>query len=255
MTITRRNHGGGHSYTIDGRKVPGVTTILGNTLPKQALLKWSAESTAAYAVDHWAELGELPPSARLKELFSARFKERDQAANRGTAVHKLAETLVHGDKVDVPDELAGHVEAYVDFLNMWEPDPILVEAVVGNRAVEYCGTVDLVADLRGTRWLLDIKTSRSGIFGETALQCCAYSRAEVYAGPGGDELSLPDLAIERVGAIHVRADGWDLRPLEAGDDVWAYFRHLAWLHRNNDQHDTMRDWVGPAIEPIRAVAS
>jgi hypothetical protein len=254
MTITRRNAGSGHSYTIDGRKVPGVTTILGNTLPKQALLKWSAESTASYAVDHWAELTELPPSARLKELFGARFKERDAAAKRGTDVHRLAEQLVAGVQVDVPDELAGHVESYVDFLNTWDPAPVLVEAVVGNRAVEYCGTLDLVADLRGVRWLLDVKTSRSGIFGETALQCTAYSRAEVYAGPDGAELPLPELGIERVGAVHVRSDGWDLRPLEAGDDVWSYFRHLAWLNRNNEQHDTMRDWVGAAVEPIRAVS-
>jgi hypothetical protein len=254
MTLSRRNHGSGHTYTIDGRRVPGVTTILGNTLPKQALLKWSAEATASYAVDHWAELGELPPSARLKELFGARFKDRDAAGNRGTAVHALAEDLVHGTKVDVPDELAGHVESYVAFLDMWEPAPLLVEGVIGNRAVGYCGTVDLVADLKGTRWLLDIKTSRSGIFGETALQCCAYSRAEVYLDDAGAEQSMPDLGIERVGAIHVRADGWDLRPLEAGDDVWTYFRHLAWLYRDNESHDSMRDWVGPALEPIRVAS-
>lgn len=199
--------------------------------------------------------GELPPSVRLKELFGARFKERDAAAKRGTDVHKLAERLITGALVEPPDEIAGHVESYVDFLNTWDVRPVVVEAVVANRAVEYCGTLDLVADLKGTRWLLDIKTSRSGIFGETALQCCAYSRAETYLAPDGAESPLDALGVQRVGAVHVRADGWDLRPLEAGDDVWNYFRHLAWINRNNEQHDSMRDWVGPAIEPLRAATA
>lgn len=39
-TIARRNHGRNHSYTVDGQKVPGVTTIIGNGLPKPALVAW-----------------------------------------------------------------------------------------------------------------------------------------------------------------------------------------------------------------------
>jgi hypothetical protein len=108
--------------------------------------------------------------------------------------------------------------------------------------------------MRGTRWLLDIKTARSGIFGETALQCCAYARAEVYLGDDGAEHDLAALGIERVGAIHVRSDGWDLRPLVAGEEVWSTFRHLAWIHRQLERCDQMRDWVGPAIQPMRAVS-
>jgi hypothetical protein len=77
----------------------------------------------------------------------------------------------------------------------------------------------------------------------------AYSRAEVYLDGDAEKL-LPDLGIERCGAIHVRSDGWDLRPVETGDEVWAMFRHLAWLARRVDD---VRDWVGPAITPPRPV--
>jgi hypothetical protein len=254
MTITRRNHGRGHSYEVDGRKLPGVTTILDKTMPKPALIEWAGKTTAAYAVDRWAELADLTPSKRLERLNRARWEEKDTAARRGTEVHGLAEHLITGEKIDVPDELAGHVDAYLDFLTTWDPEPVLVEAVLANRAVGYCGTVDLVADLKGTRWLLDIKTARSGIFGDTALQCCAYAHAEVWAGPDGEESPVPDLGIERVGAIHVRADGWDLRPLVAGDEVWNTFRHLAWVYRQYDASDTLRDWVGESLLPMRAVS-
>ena len=253
MTITRRNHGKGHSYLVDGVKMPGVTTILDHTLNKRALVDWAGRTTANYAVDFWDELADLPPSKRLERLNRARFDEKDNAAKRGTEVHRLGERLVRDEQVDVPDELAGHVEAYVDFLNVWQPEPLLVEAVIANRTVGYCGTVDLVADLAGTRWLLDLKTSRSGIFGETALQCCAYSRAEVCLDGEGNEIAMP--AVDRVGAIHVRADGWDLRPLVADDDTFATFRHLAWLYRRLDATDNMRDWVGPAVHPLRVAAA
>lgn len=252
MTITRRNHGTGHSYTVDGVKLPGVTAILG-MLPKDALLKWSAEVTANYAVDNWAALARLGPSQRLKQLYAARFADRDAAANRGTAVHRLAEQHARGEDVTIPDELAGHVESYLDFLDRGVK-PVAVELVVANRAAGYCGTLDLIADLPpltlpsgGTvpaaRWLLDIKTSRSGIFRESALQVCAYSRAEAFAAEDGSERPMEWFGIARHGALHVRGDGWDLRPLDCGDLTWEFFLRLAWLHHHQEASD---GWVGEA---------
>lgn len=252
MTLARRNHGRGHSYLLDGEKVPGVTTILGAALPKPALIEWAGKTTAAYAVDRWDELAVLPPSKRLNELNGARFADRDAGARRGTEVHRLAEALVAGEEVTVPDELAGHVASYVAFLDAWEPEPVVVEAVIANRAVGYCGTVDLVADMRGDRWLLDVKTARSGIFGETALQLCAYARAEVYLDAEGEEQKMAELGIERIGGIHIRGDGWDLRELRGDDEVWNTFRHVRWLARHIEE---MRDWVGPALELPETEAS
>src|SRR2546426_12762917 len=104
--IRRKNHGKGHSYVdANGAKVPGVTTILGDGVPKPALINWAAKTTAEYAVDHWEDLSALGPSARLKELNGARFADRDAAARRGTEVHGLAERLVAGAEVEVPEPL------------------------------------------------------------------------------------------------------------------------------------------------------
>jgi hypothetical protein len=252
MSITRRNHGRGHSYRIDGEKVPGVTTILGATLPKPALIEWAGKTTAGYAVDYWEDLADLPPSKRLDRLNRARFEDRDAAANRGTEVHALAERHMAGDEVEIPDELEGHFRAYESFLAEWRPVATAVELVVGHRTMGYCGTVDVVADLAdNNRWLLDYKTSRSGIFPETALQGCAYRRAEVFLDNDGQEHDMAELGIERVGGLHLRADGtFDLYPLATDDDVWAYFRHLAWLYR---QQDAMAEWVGTAARAPRTV--
>ena len=75
----RVNSGRGHRY-VDayGRKVPGVTTVIGNGVPKPALVGWAARTTAAYAIDYWDELAELPVSERITRLEKARFGERDE---------------------------------------------------------------------------------------------------------------------------------------------------------------------------------
>lgn len=256
MTITRKGAGSGHTYSVGKVWYPGVTTIL-RMKPKDALMGWHSKVTANYAVDHWDELAALLPTERQKRLIGAANEDRDAAARKGTAVHRLAERIValpEDAPLDfVPDELAGHVDSYLKFLAEHDPDPIAVELVVANRRERYCGTADLVAHMDGQVWLLELKTARSGIFPESALQAAAYEHAEVYTlpGEGGEEHPMADLGIERCGSVHLRADGYDLRPLDTGPEVWAYFRHLAWLYRAtwDKKVDRTRDWVGWAIEP------
>jgi hypothetical protein len=253
VTITRRNYGRGHSYSIDGVRVPGVTSILRDALPKPALIEWAGNTTAAYAVDYWDELADLTPSKRLDRLKKARYEERDAAGRRGTEVHRIAERAIHGEDVadDTPEELRGHVENYIAFLDTFRVLPVLVEAVVAHRQLLYCGTLDLVADLPDGRWLLDVKTGRSGIYGETALQLCAYKRAEVYVSADGDERPMGDLGIERTGAVHIRADGFDLYPVATGDDIWLAWRHLLWVFRHAGE-DHQREWIGESARPPKA---
>jgi hypothetical protein len=227
MSIRRINRGRGHSYvdTDTGEKVPSVTGILGDGLPKPALINWAANTTAEYAVDRWDELGELSLSKRLNELKAARYADRDSAANRGTLVHKLAERLAHGEEVDVPDELRGHVESAVRFLDDWDMQPIVTEAVVVNYSHRWAGTLDAIADLAdGRRWLLDWKTNRSGPFGDTAFQLCAYRNAEVYVDTDGTE--KPMLPVDATGVVWLRADGYELFPYETGPAVYREFRYI-----------------------------
>lgn len=248
MTLVRRNHGTGHSYKADGVKQPGVTTIIGTVLNKAKLNRWYSTEAADYAIDHWDELAELLVTERRELIAGAANANRDALARRGTQVHKLAEQLVAGAEVEPPEPLRGHVESYARFLDHFDPDPIAIELVVCHREVGYCGTADLVAHMLGQVWLLELKTARSGIFRESALQACAYSRAETYAlaGDDGTEHPLAGLGIERCGSVHIRADGCDLRPLDTGETTWAYFQRLAWLYHHEDDSG---EWVGDLIDP------
>lgn len=231
--IKRINRGKGHSYEIDGRKADGVTTLIGDGMPKPALVNWAANQTAGYAVDHWAELAELPLSKRLDTLKRARYFDLDQAAKRGTEVHAIAEKLSHGEEVEVPDELAGHVESAVKFFDDWKPEVILAETTVASRKWGYAGTCDWVYRFPdGSVKIGDFKTSRSGIFGEVAMQLGAYRYAEVYLDANGDEQPMESLNITGGIAAWIRADGYDLYEVDL-DQGFKIFQHVAWVARQS----------------------
>lgn len=223
-----------HRYKLDGAWVPGVTTLIGKGLPKPALPYWAAKTVAEWVADQpdLAETltrmgGRGPAVAFLKELP---WQKRDEAAVRGTDVHALAERIVHGEEVEVPPHLAGHVQGYVDWLDSSGAEPILTERPVASRQWRYAGTFDLIATLDGATWLLDIKTS-SGVYGSTALQLTAYGNAEFYLDDDGAEQPLP--AIDRYGVLHVTEYGTTLHalPEHLNDDAWSDFRHVAWIGR------------------------
>lgn len=240
-----------HHYLLDGQRADGVTTLLGKGLPKPALLPWGIRSVAEYAADHLDLLVQMQPMGRnaiVDALKQSPYTDRDLAAKRGTEVHALAERLIKGEAVEVPDELAGHVESYLRFLDEWKPEPVLVEAVVGNRRWNYCGTADLLAKYPHSDLPIwgDIKTTRSGIFGETALQLAAYRAAEVYLDGNGDEQPMDGLGpVAPIGyGIWVRADGYDVVELPIDEDAFKVFCHVAYVAR---QTDRIKKWSG---EPL-----
>lgn len=247
----RRNHGRGHSYILDGEKVPGVTTLIGNGFPKSGLINWAADTVAAHAVDYWDELAELTPSERLKRLSKAHTAARDAAGVRGTRVHKLAEPLSLGEEVDVPEELAGHVEACVKFLDEWDVQPLFVERPVFSRTHRYGGSPDLVARLRdGKTWLLDWKTNAKGPYGDMAFQLAAYRFADFWLDDDGVEQPMPE--IDEAGVVWLRADDYDLYPFYADRDVFRQFLYIAQVAQAND---ACRDYKGDALLPPSEVAA
>lgn len=264
MKIQRVNNGRNHWY-IDqdagGARIPGVTTLAGNGLPKPALLNWAGDATAEYAVDGWDELSTLPVSERLKKIKGGRYEKRDAAANKGTQIHKLAERLIAGERVTVPDGLRGYVEACVAFLNDFDVREVHVEAVVYSETHRHVGTLDLIADVllpdmpeydhiprdeNGySRGLLDWKTSRSGIFGDVALQLAPYRHSEFLILPDGEVIDMP--SVDFTAGIHLRADGYSLVPLLTDEDVYRDFLYVKETARIVEG---LRDLVGePIVSP------
>lgn len=265
MRIRRIDRGKNHSYqdTDTGQRVPGVTTIIGDGIPKPALINWAADATAEYSIDNWDDLAKLSPSERLKKMKGGRYEKRDEAANRGTQVHKLAERLIAGERVTVPDGLVGYVQSCVGFLNDFDVRQVYVEAVVYSESHHHVGTLDLIADVLlpdmpeydhiarqedgYSRGLLDWKTSRSGIFGDVALQLAPYRHSEFLICENGEVIDMPE--VDFTAGIHLRPDGYSFVPLLTDENVYRDFLYVKEVARIVDG---LRDLVGEAIVPPTA---
>ncbi|GAA2361057.1 hypothetical protein Cme02nite_38600 [Catellatospora methionotrophica] len=246
--------GTGHRYTIDGIKVDGVTTLIGAGLPKPALVNWAARKVAEFVADNLDKVDEWRAMSRdelVRTLKVIPEQVRNTAGKRGTDVHDYAEHLVKGEEVEYEEHLAGHVEAYIKFLDEWQVRPVLVERWVGSRSFRYGGTTDLVADVitpwaitpehcpwlaetipAGTplRVIFDPKTSRSGLWPEVAYQLAAYWHADFYMD-GDTEIPMASLGIQHAAAVHVRADGYDVHFVDAGPETFKTFQHIATVAR------------------------
>lgn len=267
MRIERKANGRNHWYVdldADGARVPGVTTLVGGGLPKPALLNWAGDATAEYAMDNWALLEQLPASERLKKMKGGRYEKRDAAANRGTQIHKLAERLMADERVTVPDELTGYVQSCVRFLDDFQLRPVYVEAVVYSESRGHVGTLDLVADVLlpdmpeydyiardadgYSRGLLDWKTSRSGIFGDVAMQLAPYRFSEFLIEPStGDVVEMPE--VQFCAGIHLTPTGYSFVPLLCGEEQYRDFLYIKEVARIAN---SLRDLVGEPIVPPTA---
>ncbi len=203
---------------------------------------------AAAAVDEAELLAQMPnDSARKEYLEGAPWRDRDEAARRGTEVHSFAEQLGRGETVTPPEEIRGHVESYVRFLEEWEPEVVAVERWGFNRRHHYAGTFDLLAWLpTGSGgelelWLLDIKTTRSGVFGETVLQLAAYRGFEFYISERDGE-EAPMEQVHRTGVVWVRADDYDVIEVDTSDpEMFRTFLYCAEVSKR-----TAKPWNGPS---------
>jgi len=239
LGLRKHTNGRGHWYTLDGRKVDGVTTLLKDGIPKPALVGWAAKSVAEFVVDNraavadmWDQLGR---DAMVGELKGTPYAQRDAAAARGTEIHKYAEKLAAGQEVEVPAEIAPYVEAAARWFDEWQPKTLLVERPVASRKWWYAGTFDNVCETPdGVRWMVDWKSGRSGIWGEAALQAAAYTHAEFYLDEDGTEQPMADLRITRGLGVHLKADGtYAAHELDVSTDAFQHFNRAAWMARNN----------------------
>jgi hypothetical protein len=247
------SRGRGHSYLLDGEKVDGVTTVTGNGVPKPQLIKWAAEQTWKYAIDHWDELSGLPPSERISRMEGARWDHLREASERGTEVHKQIERYLAGEPVVPPAGLEGHVDAAIRFVEEWRLEELVVEAPIFSRTFGYAGRPDTFARLAdGNLWLLDWKTHAKGPFVESALQLAAYRYADFYVLDGdvddeGRAVEHPMPRVDRTGIVHVKADEALLYPFDAGPDAFEVFGAVQQVAAF--VNSARESWIGDALRP------
>jgi hypothetical protein len=229
MTGFRRvKRGRWWSYELDGQRLPSVTKLIGDGVPKPNLVDWAARAAAEFAVDNIDQISTLERAAAIDMIKTAHRRTTSAAAAKGTDIHRLAQALAAGEPVDVPEAIAGYVDAYLAFVGDWQPDVVAVEAAVVNKRWCYAGTFDLLAMLAHNQLpdLIDVKTGGSGVWPETCLQLSAYRHADTYLNGDGQEQPMPQTA---GGFALWLADtgSYELLPVESGDDIFSVFLHAA----------------------------
>lgn len=111
-----------HTYKIDGRAVPSVTQVIGETVGHG----WTAEQ--------WY-------------------------LDRGRAIHRCAEFVGQGKDFKYDERLAGYVAALRKFFRETKAHIITSELRVGSVVYQYAGTLDLIAKIGTRNIVIDWKHS------------------------------------------------------------------------------------------------
>ncbi len=201
----------GHYYLgPDDKPVVGVTTVL-NSMKKGALEKWAIKKAVSLALEgESAWKGYTPSQGTLVDwLSTAGEREANIAATIGTNSHNFAEAHMTGQEPDF--EALGkkeqkHAKCYLDFVEDYQPEPILVEKVLvyidpKTNYPLFAGSMDLIAKLTwndvrdhsrlpadwvdGETYILDYKASASQPRPSHALQMSAYRACSHYLDDDG----------------------------------------------------------------------
>ena len=179
-------------YTIEGRQLPSVTTIL-DVIAKPALGPWYAKQERRYFEAAMLEVLSKPGARDPEYVLSAVVdavggvkaadREKQRAATIGTAIHAGIEWQLRtrlgedaGPEPILPDAAAWAVESWKDWAKGIALEPLAVERTVYCEACGYAGTLDLYARVEGALTVLDWKSGRA-IYPEAFLQNVAYRHA------------------------------------------------------------------------------
>lgn len=255
--FVRKNAGTSHSYTLDGLRIPGVTTVIG-ILDKPALVGWAARETAIYTDENWDKLAGMRSGDRIPLMEKARFNTNRKAVVKGNRIHNLGEQLANGVTVDVPLEIRSQVEAYAKFLDDWGLTTVATETPVCSTEWAFGGTFDLITESdRFGRSLMDIKTGK-GVYAEVALQENAYANCDLrlipkeIVGPRGgiktEWVEAPMPPIDTLLVAHVLEDTVEMVPVKLDPTIFEAFLHMleifetwhkrtGWDFRDDDTYD------------------
>lgn len=158
----------------DGKRVPGVTTALGE-LNKPFLVRWANQ------------LG-------LKGIDSTIYV--DEAASAGRLAHAMILDDLRGIKPDLKEFTQYEIDAaensfikYLDWKKRHTIEPILTEMPFVSEAYQFGGTPDCYGFLDDRLTLLDFKTSKA-IYDEHWIQVAAYRALLSEAGHDCDEVRI-----------------------------------------------------------------
>lgn len=165
------------TYSIDGRELASVTTIIGDCADKSgALTQWAANMTVEWIRQNaWQEkLEEYIVSEDELELARRNFRDVSQdALDIGSEVHDAIEYYLKTGKerrVERPESISAFV-AFLEWKDSFNLEVIETEKTVSGEY--YAGTLDLLCKLDGIKYIVDLKTSKA-IYPDYRYQIAAY---------------------------------------------------------------------------------
>lgn len=140
-----------HRYSVDGRHVEGVTTILGRVVAKDGLVSWAANM----AVE------AMKAGATPEEAKKAHVRKKEAGADTGTIVHKMIEQYIRAPFTPIYDneEVERAFKAWLEWVEVHQPKFIFSEKVCYSRLYNYAGTCDAAAIIGDKKYLIDWKTA------------------------------------------------------------------------------------------------
>ena len=160
-------NGSDHRYELDGKWIPGVTTITGN-MSKPYLVPWAAKMVMEKAkelIKPNTPYTEKELAALLLTAKQAPDKRKTGAADKGKLAHGWIEGYIKGENLIDAKPTDPDVCASVDSFLAWErenkPRWIQSELLVCSRKYEYAGTLDAVAEIAGRVGIVDFKSGKS----------------------------------------------------------------------------------------------
>lgn len=193
-----------HKYTIDGKPLCGVTTILSGGYPKnQRIYDWQIKEGAKWVLN---EIGKIPEHnqtlehelALIKESPNAYKKGLEEACDIGHLVHEYAYQVEAKKPITKPQDLSEeHLEIYVkccEQFDEWKEangdEIVALEELVCSTKYKYAGRFDRLANRKGVITLSDYKTS-SGFYITQFVQMAAYAMAiEEWMGIVVDDIEI-----------------------------------------------------------------
>lgn len=151
----------GRHYTVDGQRLPSVTTILA-TLANEGVTAWKIRVGLAEA-------------AKISKA----------ATDYGTDLHALVELVNRDNRQALGPHVRELVQPYIDWFDEHVERVIGAEKLLISRRYGYAGTTDVVVVMRGDSdaTIVDLKSSKTDLGQhEWALQTAAYALAAAEDG-------------------------------------------------------------------------
>jgi len=209
-----------HTYTLDGKRLTGVTTVLG-VIAKPALIGWAANMAVDYIIEKGTQMegevnGFFISENDLGDARKAHTKKKEKAAQAGTDIHAFIEAWIKDNETTMPVDSVAFKQAdqFIDWVNKNKVKFLESEKIMYSEKMWLGGTVDAVAEIDGKKYVVDFKT-QSKIWDKTPfLQTAAYQMMLEEMGEKDFHGSLV-LLLPKGGKLEEHYD-WDLETNKKG---------------------------------------